>query len=269
MTPVCRRCVGVEGARVRVRTAGRSVRGCRGYEGLWTPSRTGASAAVGVRLSGEVGQHRRRGGCSGRPHGGARNRAWPRCHPLDVHRGTTIAIEASVTPGASPEYWCFEWENCYIVGVVPFLHVYGSNGFYAYAEDWTLAVNDVVPGQTMQGARYTAHGGVQWVVCWGFTYCVQYDYPYEEGWTAPATVTPAAPGPPTADWISPSSGAGPGQITVQYASEGGAGHLAELWLVMHPSGGTTNSCVIGYPALSEVCCSRSDLRASAAVAATH
>jgi hypothetical protein len=190
--------------------------------------------------------------------------------PSTFTSGTTIAIEASVTPGASPESWCFEWEHCYIVGVVPFLHVYGSNGFYAYAEDWTLAVNDGVPGQTMQGATYTAHGGVQWVVCWGFTYCVQYDYPYEDGWSAPATVTPVSPGPPTADWISPSSGAGPGQIfTVQYASEGGASHLAELWLVIHPSGGTTNSCVIGYPALSEVCCSRSDLRAPTGSAATH
>jgi RHS repeat-associated protein len=167
--------------------------------------------------------------------------------PSPFTSGTMIAIEASVTPGANPDSWCFESENCYIVGVLPFLHVYGSNGFYAYADDWSLDVNDPVPGQTMQGATYTAHGGVEWTVCWGFTYCVEYAYSDEEGWSSPATVTPAAPGPPTADWVSPSSGAGPGQIfTVQYSSEGGASYLAELWLVMHPSGGTTNSCVIGY-----------------------
>jgi RHS repeat-associated protein len=167
--------------------------------------------------------------------------------PSPFTSGTMIAIEASVAPGANPDSWCFESENCYIVGVLPFLHVYGSNGFYAYADDWSLDVNDPVPGQTMQGATYTAHGGVEWTVCWGFTYCVEYAYSDEEGWSSPATVTPAAPGPPTADWVSPSSGAGPGQIfTVQYSSEGGASYLAELWLVMHPSGGTTNSCVIGY-----------------------
>jgi hypothetical protein len=78
--------------------------------------------------------------------------------PSTFTSGTTIAIEASVTTGASPEYWCFAWENSHIIGVVPYPHV----------------------------------------------------------------------------------------CTVQCASEGGANHLDQLWLVIHPSGSLANSCVSGY-----------------------
>jgi len=166
--------------------------------------------------------------------------------PNPFTSGTPISVTVNVYPGASPESWCFEAEDCRFGGA-PFLHIYGSNGFDYYDEAWSVQITDPGPGQTLTATTYTVYAGVTWSVCWGpwWYACAQFQQYGEDGWSAPATVTPTAT--PTGVTVLPASGAGPQQtFLLQYASAAGHTDLAELWLVVHATGAMAQSCVVGY-----------------------
>jgi hypothetical protein len=101
-------------------------------------------------------------------------------------------------------------------------------------------------GQTMQPATYTAVGAVVWAVCYQGNElgCWWGENLEETSGSAQASVSPAVA--PTPVSVTPSSGAGPLQtFTFEYSSTAGAGDIQQTWQVLHATGATTNSCVVG------------------------
>lgn len=160
-----------------------------------------------------------------------------------------VTIEAGAYSGSS-----FTCEPPFCLGMYSWVVVNGSNGFYRFAESWSdfaylPPTNDSEPGQSMQPVTYTAYGGVVWNICTQLNYWVEpwiceASEPFYEVDAAYASATPSAQISSLS--LSPTSGGGP-RTTFEfvYSSAAGPGDIQQTWQIFHPTGQTSQSCVVG------------------------